>query len=68
MGCGLGEGLVLWLVYGDRESVGESYWEWEVGGGGDDYIEWYGEVEGEVEELGVGDGSIDADEEGWGAS
>ena len=29
-------------VYGDRESVGESYWEWEG------YVEWDGDGDGDV--------------------
>ena len=33
------------VVYGDRESVGESYWEWEG------YVEWDGDEEGYVEWL-----------------
>lgn len=44
-----GVGDVLWLVYGDREIVGESYWEWEGKGNGEDWVEILGLVEGDAE-------------------
>ena len=56
-------------VYCDRESVGESYWEWEgyvegmgenaMGMVGDGYVECYGV--GYVGGLGVGDWEWDGD-------
>ena len=54
-------------VYCDRESVGESYWEWEgyvecdVGEDGEGYVEWLvgGLVVGDWEWDGMGDGYIE---------
>ena len=47
----MGVGDVLWLVYGDREIVGESCWEWE----GVVLVE----VDGNVEILGLVDGVVE---------
>lgn len=37
------------VVYGGREIVWESYWEWEGKGNGEDWVEILGLVDGAVE-------------------